>query len=164
VFITAEKGYAQIKIDTYSSSNSQKRAIINFIYYKPGTDKYKIDADSFSRNLLISLGLGSMLSAWRWHRGPRDLPAPDFSVSLAFGLFSIFMPLIGWDWEMRYRNISVILDPGSYCFLLMAIGLKMLWEGFKTARNRFPIFQRMENVSLSFATSIDALGVGFGFG
>jgi manganese efflux pump family protein len=116
--------------------------------------------------LLISLGLGFDAFSVALASGAQGFtPRRIFRLAWHFGLFQFFMPLIGWGLGDMLSKYIGKLGPWFVLLLLAAIGLKMLWEGFKLAPESVPDLSRgWKMVSLSFATSIDALGVGFGFG
>ncbi len=112
--------------------------------------------DAFS----VALGVGMIAS------GRRQI----FRLSWHFGLFQFLMPLIGWQ-------AARLLSPGIGALgrwvgagLLFMIGTRMLLEGVRTRKAARPDAGRGDPtrgwslLGLSLATSIDALGVGFGFG
>jgi len=111
--------------------------------------------DAFS----VALGVGVVVSERR----------QVFRLSWHFGLFQFLMPLVGWQ-------AARLLSPRIGAFgnwvgagLLFLIGGRMLQEGLRRGKGRSDE-SRMDPtrgwslVGLSVATSIDALGVGFGFG
>lgn len=86
-----------------------------------------------------------------------------------FGFFQFAMPLLGWQLA---RLVSPRVGASSKwlgAILLSLIGARMIWASFSanpSLRGRFrsdPTKGWML-VGLSLATSLDALGVGFGFG
>jgi len=78
-------------------------------------------------------------------------------MSLSFGIFQGFMPVIGWisGNEMKYFISS--FDHWIAFFILSAIGIKMIYES--NMEKKFKIDFKMLMV-LSTATSIDALAIG----
>lgn len=88
-------------------------------------------------------------------------------MAFLFGLFQGVMPLIGW---MVGHSVQSMIEPVDHwiAFAILAfIGLKMVWQSFLTGEEKRPVDIRKISVllTLSIATSIDALitGVGFGF-
>ena len=111
--------------------------------------------DAFS----VALGAGFVVSGLRsrirlaWH----------------FGLFQFAMPLIGWRMA-RWVSPKVGMS-GRWlgAGLLLFIGTRMVWASFRTKAEETGRSGRDPTkgwmlVGLSLATSLDALGVGFGFG
>jgi len=88
-------------------------------------------------------------------------------VAFLFGLFQGAMPLVGW---MVGNSIQSLIEPVDHWIafaILASIGVKMVWQSFLNGDDRKPVDIRKISVliTLSIATSIDALitGVGFGF-
>lgn len=86
-------------------------------------------------------------------------------LALSFGLFQFLMPVLGW---LAGRGLSRWLEAVDHWVafvLLVAIGGKMLWESFRPpdgpARDHTRGWMLL---TLSIATSIDALAVGFSMG
>lgn len=106
----------------------------------------------------VSLALGTRTKA-------RLLPAA-LLVAVSFGAFQGGMAVVGWIAGNGLTAFISAYGPPFAFILLAIVGGKMLWEGLKGEDNdsvpdgiRFlPI------IVLSFATSIDALAVGAGFG
>ena len=82
-----------------------------------------------------------------------------------FGVFQAVMPLIGWLAGTGSRNLIQGLDHWTALGLLGVIGGKMIRESFKdcdtTGNNPLKLHVLL---SLSVATSIDALAAGVSFG
>jgi manganese efflux pump family protein len=85
-----------------------------------------------------------------------------FRIGFHFGLFQFFMPIVGWlagqGLEGRINNY----DHWVAFALLGYVGFKMLWEAChdkKNLSNNDPT-RGLRLVTLSLATSIDALAVG----
>jgi putative Mn2+ efflux pump MntP len=82
-------------------------------------------------------------------------------VGLFFGLFQALMPLIGWIIGNSLRYIVESIDHWIAFALLLAIGIKMLYEAFKKPAEKKTDITRFPTILiLSVATSIDALVVG----
>lgn len=113
----------------------------------------------------ISLGLAMDAFAVAISAGitiPRITSRHYFRLSFHFGLFQAFMPLIGW---MAGKTIVGYLENWNHwiAFLLLAaIGGKMLYESFQPAERRSKVdpTHGLRLVTLSLATSIDALAIG----
>ena len=82
-------------------------------------------------------------------------------VGLFFGLFQANMPLIGWFVGYGFKNLIENIDHWIAFALLLAIGIKMLYEAFKKPKQKKTSITRFPTLLiLSVATSIDALVVG----
>ncbi len=86
-------------------------------------------------------------------------------IAIFFGLFQAIMPIIGWLLGLSFRGYIAAFDHWIAFGLLSAIGLKMIWEAISNKDT-----QREEDsmplkvlLTLSVATSIDALAVGLSF-
>ncbi len=89
-----------------------------------------------------------------------------FRLSFHFGLFQFFMPILGWFAGSRIVSLIENWDHWVACAILIAIGAKMIFDAVSKSSdlvNR-DISKGITLVSLSIATSIDALAVGFGIG
>ena len=86
-------------------------------------------------------------------------------IGLFFGVFQAGMPLIGWLAGIGFRELIQGIDHWLAFVLLALIGGKMIWESFKdcqtTGNNPLKLHILL---SLSVATSIDALAAGVSFG
>jgi putative Mn2+ efflux pump MntP len=86
-------------------------------------------------------------------------------LALSFGFFQFLMPVLGW---LAGRGLSRWLEAVDHWIafvLLAAIGGKMLWESFRPSGG--PVRDHTRGwmlLTLSIATSIDALAVGFSMG
>jgi putative Mn2+ efflux pump MntP len=83
---------------------------------------------------------------------------------LFFGVFQAGMPLLGWLAGIGFRELIQGIDHWIAFGLLASIGGKMIWESFKdcdTPGNN-PLKLHVL-LSLSVATSIDALAAGVSF-
>ena len=90
-------------------------------------------------------------------------PRQTARLAFHFGLFQFLMPLVGWAAGAQLEVCIAAVDHWIAFFLLSAIGGKMLWEAGgsrEDMRNRDPS-RGLMLVTLSIATSIDALAVGF---
>lgn len=85
-----------------------------------------------------------------------------FRIAVFFGGFQAFMPVIGWLCGLWARKLVVSYDHWVAFGLLAAIGTKMIYESFriKQAEQRSDPMSMLMLLSLSVATSIDALAVG----
>ena len=124
---------------------------------------------NFAEILIIALGLSMDCFAVSLSFGSsRKLIWKDIlRMAFLFGLFQGVMPLIGW---MVGNSIQSLIEPVDLwiAFAILAfIGLKMIWQSFLTSEEKRFVDIRKTSIllSLSIATSIDALitGVGFGF-
>lgn len=85
-----------------------------------------------------------------------------FRLAFHFGLFQFMMPIIGWMAGMTVQAYISYYDHWLAFALLAFIGGKMLWEGIRgdQEENREDPTRGLLLVTLSIATSIDALAVG----
>ena len=105
----------------------------------------------------VSIGFGaSRLLTWK------DI----LKIALYFGLFQGVMPLIGWFVGDKLKFIIESFDHWLAFGILFFIGMKMILQTLKKEKTEWlDIRKQAVLISLSFATSIDALitGVSFGF-
>lgn len=94
----------------------------------------------------------------------RFIQACLIAASLAF--FQALFPAIGWFIGISVKNLIVSVDHWIAFGLLMIVGLKMIFEGIKanSKLQDFNPFKPLILISLSIATSIDALVVGLSYG
>lgn len=83
-------------------------------------------------------------------------------LALSFGLFQFVMPLIGWLVGSGVARLIGAIDHWIAFALLALVGGKMLWEahGAKQSETRADPTRGIMLLTLSVATSIDALAVG----
>ncbi|MEI6172221.1 MAG: manganese efflux pump MntP family protein [Bacteroidota bacterium] len=118
---------------------------------------------------LISLGLSMDCFAVSLSFGSsQKLKWKDIlRMAMLFGLFQGGMPLIGWMVGHSLQSFITPVDHWIAFALLAFIGVKMAWQSFSTGENKKSVDIRNLSIllTLSVATSIDALitGVGFGF-
>jgi len=117
-------------------------------------------------NLLIALGLATDAFSVSLAAGAQGFrPRRVFRLSWHFGLFQFLMPVIGWFGGELVAGVVGRAGLWIVLILLVTIGIKMIVDGIKDAPKKLPDLSRgWKMVTLSAATSIDALGVGFGFG
>ncbi len=86
------------------------------------------------------------------------------TMALSFGLFQMFMPIIGWLAGLGLRETIAGVDHWIAFGLLTFIGSKMTYDSTKKVgcrqENRLTVLALL---TLSIATSIDALAVGLSF-
>jgi len=83
-------------------------------------------------------------------------------MALFFGAFQAVMPIIGWLAGMSFRDAIQAFDHWVAFGILLVIGAKMIYEAFKIEKAENPTDPASLAVliTLSIATSIDALAVG----
>lgn len=87
-------------------------------------------------------------------------------VSSAFGLFQALMPVLGWLAGRTVVGFIGKYDHWAAFVLLAVVGGRMMWEAFHSESDRVKktdITKGLPLVTLSIATSIDALAVGLSF-
>jgi putative Mn2+ efflux pump MntP len=126
----------------------------------------RVQSIPFVEVILISLGLSADAFSVALASGAQGfVPRRIFRLSWHFGLFQFLMPVIGWFGGEALAGSIGHLGKVVVLLILSAIGVKMIYEGLKPASFEPPDLSRgWKLVALSFGTSIDALGVGFGFG
>ena len=89
-------------------------------------------------------------------------PRHVFRIAFHFGLFQFLMPVVGWMAGLHLADVLADYDHWVAFGLLTAIGLKMLHEsrGDVEPESRGDPTRGWMLVTLSIATSIDALAVG----
>ncbi|MFC1746457.1 manganese efflux pump MntP family protein [Candidatus Riflebacteria bacterium] len=94
-----------------------------------------------------------------------DLKA-RFRLWFHFGLFQFFMPIIGWYLGQTLVQYIQKYDHWIAFFLMFFIASNMLKESFEEEKekDKSEPTRGWSLVMLSLATSMDALGVGFGMG
>lgn len=87
-------------------------------------------------------------------------------VSLSFGVFQAVMPVLGWLAGLAFVNMIAKYDHWVALALLGFVGGKMIWESLKPEDGKSEngdITRGWLLLTLSVATSIDALAVGLTF-
>lgn len=114
---------------------------------------FGLSFDSFA----VSISSGLMLPRISF------MKACIIAFSLAF--FQAMMPMIGWLAGLTIRNQLAHLDHWIAFSLLALLGLKMIYESLKPEehRNNFNPLKPAVLITMSLATSIDALIVGVSF-
>jgi len=93
-------------------------------------------------------------------------PLQIFRVALFFGVFQALMAVIGWLIGQTIIGLIEAYDHWVAFGLLVFIGLRMLWEAFKSKvseKNEVGMTKGFILLGLAIATSIDALAVGLTF-
>ena len=87
-------------------------------------------------------------------------------MALFFGIFQGAMPIIGWLFGASFQSQIQAFDHWLAFGILSFIGLRMIIQFFRTEEKRRTTDIRKTSVllSLSIATSIDALVTGISFG
>ena len=89
-----------------------------------------------------------------------------FRVSLAFGIFQGLMPVLGWLAGQTVVGLIADYDHWLAFILLVLVGSRMIWESFRLSdehSKNTDITKGFLLLTLSVATSIDALAVGLTF-
>ena len=88
-----------------------------------------------------------------------------FRIALFFGVFQAVMPVIGWASGLSFVSYIQIVDHWVVFALLGFIGSKMIIESrsLKKESECKNCLHLPTLILLSFATSIDALAIGFSF-
>ena len=87
-------------------------------------------------------------------------------VSFSFGLFQALMPALGWLAGRTVVEFIADYDHWAAFAMLAIVGGRMLWGAFRPERNQrkeVDITKGLLLITLSIATSIDALAVGLSF-
>ena len=124
---------------------------------------------NFISILLIAIGLAADCFAVALSGGisNKNLSWPQWlRVAFSFGFFQAMMPVLGW---LAGRTVVEYIEDYDHWIafgLLVIIGGRMLWEAFRPEdeeANRNDISKGLVLITLSIATSIDALAVGLSF-
>ena len=120
---------------------------------------------SFFTILLIAISLAMdafavALSAGTSGYGTKLRPA--VRLAFHFGLFQFLMPVVGWYLGAGLARRIQRFDHWVAFALLVAVGGHMVFEAFQRAPDELPAdpTRGMRMVTLSVATSLDALAVG----
>ncbi len=106
--------------------------------------------------LTVSIASGIMLRRIYWRT--------ILLTSFCFGLFQAVMPFIGWVATTRFSALAEQYDHWIAFALLAFLGGKMIYESFKDEEHHaFNPHSLKVILTLSVATSIDALAVGISF-
>ncbi|AFZ07943.1 UPF0059 membrane protein yebN [Oscillatoria nigro-viridis PCC 7112] len=86
-------------------------------------------------------------------------------IALFFGGFQALMPVLGWFFGLSFSFLITPIDHWIAFGLLSFIGGKMIYESLQTeeGEKKFNPLDTGTLITLSVATSIDALAVGIGF-
>jgi putative Mn2+ efflux pump MntP len=106
----------------------------------------------------VCLGAGTQVRT----SGPR----PVFRLAFHFGLFQFLMPIIGWFAGTTILQYISAYDHWVAFGLLAFVGLRMIRSGIdsKAGEQKNDPSRGWTLVLLAFATSIDALAIGFSLG
>ena len=85
--------------------------------------------------------------------------------AVALSGFQMFMPAVGWAIGLNFEKLVIIVDHWLGFGLLVLIGVKMIYDGFKKENiQKRTIYLKLHMLLiLAIATSIDALMVGLSF-
>ncbi|NLJ50166.1 MAG: manganese efflux pump [Candidatus Atribacteria bacterium] len=88
-----------------------------------------------------------------------------FRLSLSFGLFQFFMPLVGFYAGLRVARFIESIDHWIVFMVLSFVGGKMIYDALSKneGETMVDISQGIFLLVASIATSIDSLAVGFSF-
>jgi len=87
----------------------------------------------------------------------------QLKISLFFGLFQGLMPIIGWSLASNFASYIRDYDHWVAFILLSFIGVKMIRESMDQTCENVEILTTKYIITLSIATSIDALAAGISF-
>jgi putative Mn2+ efflux pump MntP len=120
--------------------------------------------------VLIGIGLAMDCFAVALARGAQpgmDKTRLALVFAFVFGVFQAGMTVIGWAGGSLFMGIIAPWDHWIAFIILVAIGLKMIIEGFRgepeDAEEATTFPQITTILLLAVATSLDALAVGLGF-
>ncbi len=118
---------------------------------------------------LIALGLAAdcFAVALSGSISMRTLSFPQvLRASLSFGIFQGLMPVLGWLAGRTIIELVADYDHWVAFILLVLVGSRMIWESFRSRDDRRENTDSTRGwllLTLSVATSIDALAVGLSF-
>jgi manganese efflux pump family protein len=118
--------------------------------------------------LLIAVALGCDAFAVGLGVGTRCCaPRQVFRLAFHFGLFQFMMPLLGWFLGVHLLQFAHRWGPWVAFVMLSIIGAKMIYESLVSSEASYSCpdpTRGFSLVTLSVATSLDALGVGLSLG
>jgi putative Mn2+ efflux pump MntP len=124
---------------------------------------------NFFEILLIALSMAMDAFAVCLGAGAQERtsgPRPVFRLTFHFGLFQFLMPVIGWFAGTTIVRYISAFDHWVAFALLAIVGIRMIQSGVSTdgkERKNDPS-RGWTLILLAFATSIDALAIGFSLG
>ena len=86
----------------------------------------------------------------------------SFIISLSFSIFQMLMPIIGYYLGSKLNNYFLSFNHLIAFIILLIVGINMIKESYKKEDINIGLSIK-ELISLSIATSIDALAVGITF-
>lgn len=86
-----------------------------------------------------------------------------FGIAFSFGFFQALMPVVGWAAGLSFRKYIQHIDHWVAFLLLCIIGGKMICESRNCSKEVKDCLRLPVLLTLSIATSIDALAVGLSF-
>ena len=96
-------------------------------------------------------------------RSERNTLPTAGKIAFSFGFFQGIMILIGWALGLSFKDFIVAYDHWVAFTLLGLIGGKMMYDAVKNPECPIDLDSNRMLLSLSIATSIDALAVGVSF-
>ena len=107
----------------------------------------------------VAIAVGIALDRVHFHH--------TFRLAFHFGLFQFMMPILGWLAGMTVQGWLSAIDHWIAFGLLAFIGGKMIWESFwpdseRPGGGKSDPTRGLSLLTLSLATSIDALATGMG--
>lgn len=88
-------------------------------------------------------------------------------IAICLAFFQTLMPLIGWFAGAKIKEYVTFIDHWIAFILLLLIGLKMIYESLKKEEEKVETVNPLSPlylITISIATSIDALVIGLTFG
>ena len=117
--------------------------------------------------ILIAIGLAMEAFAVSIARGittSKQRQKTAFVMATFFAVFQMFMPVIGWLAGLGLEDLIMEIDHWIAFGLLVIIGARMIYESTKKLNPQKENILRFHTLlTLSVATSIDALMVGLSF-
>ncbi len=118
--------------------------------------------------ILLSIGLAmdaSAVSMAAAAAGSAANPRAVFRLAFHFGLFQAVMPVLGWLLGATFVDYITSWDHWIAFGLLAVVGGRMIFSGLDNSEDRMFVdpTRGLTLITLSIATSIDALAVGLSF-
>lgn len=112
-----------------------------------------LSADAFA----VSLSSGLTIRHMKFNKA--------LKIALFFGCFQALMPIIGWVAGLSFRGLILAVDHWVAFGLLSFLGGRMIYEANQeeSEEKKFNPLDSYTLLTLSVATSLDALAVGLGF-
>lgn len=114
--------------------------------------------------IAMGLAMDSFAVSISYGNGLKTSPYKEARLmALVMGVFQALMLAIGWSLAYRFSTSIIDYDHWIAFFLLLYLGIKMIYESLKKKKKKEINFSFKTLFIVGIATSIDALAVGISF-